>query len=159
MIIAFVGLFFLASVESSLAILREQIVEADAALKLALAGSNETAVAAASQSNIPVIGQAVLGFILPWILAMVAIPLEMLLDSSRHVFAALATSVLQIAAAIAGAIAHATRAIFQILPNLYDVYVSIPLRIERSFRGGEEPHKSAVAHTAATPVDSRGMAR
>ena len=32
------GLFFLASVESSLAILREQIVEAEAALKLSLAG-------------------------------------------------------------------------------------------------------------------------
>jgi hypothetical protein len=36
--VAVAALFFLASVESSLAILREKIVEADAALKLALAG-------------------------------------------------------------------------------------------------------------------------
>jgi hypothetical protein len=155
LIISFLGLFFLASVESSLAILREQIVAADAALKLALAGTNETVVAEASQSSIPVIGQAVLGFILPWILAMVAIPIEMLLDSSRHVFAWLATLCLQAVGAVAGAIGHAMRAIFQILPNLYDVYVSIPLRIERSFRGEVRPAPGAKASTA---VDSRGMA-
>ena len=154
LVIAFLGLFFLAAVESSLAILREQIVEADAALKLALAGSNEAAVAEASQSSIPVVGQAVLGFILPWILAMVAIPIEMLLDSGRHVIAALATAFLATVGAVAAAVAHATKATFQILPNLYDVYVSIPLRIERSFRG-EEP---APAAKASTPVDSRGMA-
>jgi hypothetical protein len=156
LVISFVGLFFLAGVESSLAILREQIVAADAALKLALAGSNETVVAAASQSRIPVIGQAVLGFILPWILAMVAIPIEMLLDSSRHVLAWLATLVLQVVGAAAGAIGHGMRALFQILPNLYDVYVSIPLRIERSFRGQERPVPGA---EVAESVESRGIAR
>ena len=51
-------------------------------------------VSEASTSRIPVIGQAVLGFVLPWILAMVAIPLEMLLDSGRHVVAALAAGLL-----------------------------------------------------------------
>ena len=80
--------------ESSLAILREKIVEADAVLKLALADSTEAVVSEASNSRIPVIGQAVLGFVLPWILAMVAIPLEMLLDSGRHVVAALAAGLL-----------------------------------------------------------------
>ena len=45
---ALLSLFFLASVESSLAILREQIVEADAALKLALAGAETTALGKAS---------------------------------------------------------------------------------------------------------------
>ena len=44
----------------------------------------------ASASWIPVAGQAALGFVLPWILAMVAIPLEMLLDSARHVLSSLA---------------------------------------------------------------------
>jgi len=156
LVISFVGLFFLAGVESSLAILREQIVEADAALKLALAGSNEIIVAEASQSQIPVIGQAVLGFVLPWILAMVAIPLEMLLDSSRHVLAWIATLVLQATAALAGAIAHGVKATFGILPNLYDVYVSIPLRIERSLRGEDEPELNGAP--AGTPVDSRGVA-
>jgi hypothetical protein len=139
--IAFAGLFFLAAVESSLAILREQIVEADAALKLALAGSAETAVAKASQSRIPVIGQAVLGFILPWILAMVAIPLEMLLDSGRHVFAAVVAGALALTGALLSAVGHVLHTIFQMLPNLYDVYVAVPLRIERWLRRDEEPDR------------------
>ena len=65
--------------------LRESIAEADSALKLSLSGEETRVVAETASSQIPVIGQAVLGFVLPWILAMVAIPLEMLLDSGRHV--------------------------------------------------------------------------
>lgn len=157
LIISFLGLFFLAAVESSLAILREQIVEADAALKLALAGSGTTAVIEASQSRIPVIGQAVLGFILPWILAMVAIPLEMLLDSSRHVGASLVTGVLSLAAGLSAAFAHGARTLFGILPNLYDVYVSIPLRIERAIRD-EDPADPKPGGRTRRTVDSQGVA-
>jgi len=156
LVISFLGLFFLASVESSLAILREQIVEADAALKLALAGSAETVVARASESRIPVIGQAVLGFILPWILAMVAIPLEMLLDSGRHVAASLAAVCLGGLAALAGGVAHGVRAVFQMLPHLYDVYVSVPLRIERAWRGEDEPEPEE--RLASRRAGSRGVA-
>ena len=68
--LAFFGLLFLACVESSLAVLREQIVEADAALKLSLASGEGNVVAAASTSKIPVIGQATLGFVLPWVLTL-----------------------------------------------------------------------------------------
>jgi hypothetical protein len=136
--LALCGLFFLASVESSLAILREKIVEADAVLKLALADSTEAVVSEASTSRIPVIGQAVLGFILPWILAMVAIPLEMLLDSGRHVVAALAAGLISAFGNLARVLSHATRSVFSMLPNLYDVYISIPLRIERALRGQDE---------------------
>jgi hypothetical protein len=157
LIVSFLGLFFLASVESSLAILREQIVEADAALKLALAGSADIAVVAASQSRIPVVGQAVLGFILPWILAMVAIPLEMLLDSSRHVVAALVTGALSLTAGLSAAVAHGVKTVFGILPNLYDVYVSIPLRIERSFRDDDPLDPKPGARTRRA-VDSQGAA-
>ncbi|MBW2275020.1 MAG: hypothetical protein JRG96_17275 [Deltaproteobacteria bacterium] len=154
--LAFAGLFFLASVESSLAILREQIVEADAVLKLALAGSAEALVVDASQSRIPVIGQAVLGFTLPWILAMVAIPLEMLLDSGRHVVAALAAAGLGAFAALAGSLAHVLGSLFAILPSAYDVYVSIPLRIEGMIRGEDvdfeyEASARRMAGKGATP--------
>lgn len=156
--IAFLGLLFLASVESSLAILREQIVEADAALKLALAGDagrSASVVAEASQSRIPVIGQAVLGFILPWILAMVAIPIEMLIDSSRHVLAWGTSLFLQAIGGLASGLAHGVKAGFGILPNLYDAYVAIPLRIERSLRGEDEPAPPARPGRRA---DSRGVA-
>ena len=80
--LAVFGLLFLSAVESSLAILREQIVAADAALKLALASEQTRVVQSASESSIPIVGQAVLGFVLPWVLALVAVPLEMLLPLS-----------------------------------------------------------------------------
>jgi len=132
--IALFGLFFLAAVESSLAVLREQIVEADAALKLALAGAEDAAVLDASRSKIPVIGQAVLGFILPWIMATVAIPLEMLLDSGRHVLASILSLLIAGLGHVARTLAHAAKALFQMLPNVYDIYIAIPLRIEALVR-------------------------
>jgi hypothetical protein len=135
--VALGGLFFLSAVESSLAVLREVIVEADAALKLALAGE-ASPVAQASTSPIPVVGQAVLGFVLPWILALVAIPLEMLLDSGRHVATVLVALVLSALGALARVGAHAVRIVSGVLPNLYDAYVSIPLRLEKALRERRE---------------------
>ncbi len=133
------GLFFLASVESSLAILREQIVEADAALKLALAASGSQAVTQVSSSMIPVVGQAVLGFVLPWILAMVAIPLEMLIDSGRHVATALTVLLLHGFGHVARVVGHAANYLTKVLFHLYDVYIAIPVRIERLVRNGKQP--------------------
>jgi len=145
------ALFCLASVESSLAILREQIAEADAALKLALAGETGRLVSEASSSRIPVLGQAVLGFVLPWVLAMVAVPLEMLLDSGRFVLAGLAVIALHVFAQLAhvcGRIAAHTSAL---LASLYDVYIAVPLRLESWVQGrrrGDDRPLRAPLHDA-----------
>lgn len=136
------ALFFLASVESSLAVLREHIVEADAALKLALAGDAGRAVGEASTSRIPVVGQAVLGFVLPWVLALVAVPLEMLLDSGRHVLAGLGVFLLHALGNVARIAGRVAGQLAAILASLYDVYIAVPLRIEgwaRSRRDWEDP--------------------
>jgi len=130
------GLFFLAGVESSLAVLREHIVEADAALKLSLAGDGGRIVQSASESAIPVVGQAVLGFILPWVMALVAIPLEMLLDSGRHVAGSVGVIVLRVLSAIAGGAAHVLRHATGLVTSAYDVWIAIPLRIEALIGGG-----------------------
>ncbi len=132
------GLFFLSGVEGSLAILREQIVEADAALKLSLAGEESRIVDSASQSRIPVVGQAVLGFILPWVLALVAVPLEMLLDSGRHVAGSVAVLFLRVLQAILSGFASFVHHLTNIMINIYDVYVSVPLRIEGWVRGARD---------------------
>ncbi len=137
--VSLTGLFFLSGVEASLAVLREQIVAADAALKLALAGQGSAVVALPVDSKIPVIGQAALGFVLPWILAMVAIPLEMLLDSGRHVVAASSVLLLQALGNLVRCVGGALTSIQAALPAIYDVYVAIPLRIERLVRGNDEP--------------------
>ncbi len=148
------GLFFLASVESSLAVLREQIVEAEAALKLSLAGEEGRLVQSASDSMIPVVGQAVLGFILPWVMALVAVPLEMLLDSGRHVLASLAVVTLRAIAAASGAGAHVARHLTGLMTSFYDVYVAIPLRIESMVRGGRPEAGRGRRESGSTATES-----
>lgn len=128
------ALLFLSSVESSLAVLREQIAAADVALKLALSGEGSRIVARASASKIPVVGQAVLGFVLPWILALVAVPLEMLLDSGRHVLASLGVLFLHVLGSLSQMLGRIVQHASQILTSLVDVYVAVPLRIERWIR-------------------------
>ena len=137
--------------ESSLAILREQIVEADAALKIALAGES-AAITTASQSKIPVIGQAVLGFVLPWVLAMVAIPLEMLLDSGRHVLASAGVVLLAIVGHVSRVAGRVIGQAVGLLASFYDVYIAVPLRIETWMRGRANGHG---ADTTAQPRPSR----
>ena len=152
------GLFFLASVESSLAVLRERLAEGDAALKLALAGEESRLVARASTSWIPVVGQAALGFVLPWILALVAIPLEMLLDSTRHVLSSLAVLALEAAGQLLRVFAHTALALTSMAESLYDVYIGIPLRIERAMRSDGERGPRGSGGTRG-PVATEGRAR
>jgi len=136
------GLLFLACVESSLAVLRESIAEADAALRLSLAGPEAQTVTRASASQIPVVGQAVLGFVLPWILAMVAIPLELLLDSGRHVASTLVVLMLQGLSLVGRAGAHSATKLAAMLAAVYEIYVAIPTKLERSLRArGQEPEE------------------
>ena len=142
LVVALAGLFLLAAVEASLAILREQLLEADKALALALSGTpirGKEAVAAPLLSRIPMIGQAVLGFILPWILAMIAVPLEMLVESGRHVVGrALALAVRGLGASLR-VFAHLFRYLTAAAEQAYDIYVIIPLQIERLARSKGEP--------------------
>ncbi|TMA32228.1 MAG: hypothetical protein E6J87_13495 [Deltaproteobacteria bacterium] len=137
------GLFFLAGVESSLAVLRESIAEADSALKMSLSGE-ERVVAETASSHIPVIGQAVLGFVLPWILAMVAIPLEMLLDSGRHVVATILVLTLQGVGVLGRAGAHTATKLAAMLVAVYEIYVSIPTKIEHTVRNSGRGHDEAI---------------
>ena len=137
-IVALTGLALLAAIEASLAILREQLLEADKALALALAGEavrGKESVAAPLLSRIPVIGQAVLGFILPWILAMIAVPLEMLVESGRHVIGRVLVLLVRGLGAVLRLLGHAMRYLVAALAHAYDIYVIIPLQVERLVRG------------------------
>ena len=121
-------------------------VAADAALKHSLAGEAGAVVSVAADSSIPMIGQAVLGFVLPWLLALVAIPLEMLLDSGRHVMAQLSVFFLHFVGGTVRVLGHAVCSLVAALPSLYDVYIAIPLRIERLWR---DPDEDVVAYAEA----------
>ena len=135
--VALAGLALLAAIEASLAILREQLLEADKALALALAGEvvkGKESVAAPLLSRIPVIGQAVLGFILPWILAMIAVPLEMLVESGRHVVGRALVLLVRGAGFLFRVAAHGVRYLTAALAHAYDIYIIVPLQLERMVR-------------------------
>lgn len=98
------------------------------------------------------VAEQILGFVLPFVVALAAVPLDTLLDSGRHAGVALAAWLMSGAAALAFLLARATRALANVLPSVYDVYVSVPLRIERWLArppragGLTRPHtRSAVA--------------
>lgn len=90
--IALVFLTVLAGVESSLAFIRDQIIADNEALRQTLAGLGNTL---RPTSNIPSIGQMVLGFLLPFTLTFVAIPLESFISSSRAVIGIVSAGILR----------------------------------------------------------------
>lgn len=122
------GLFFLASVEAALAVLREHIAETNAATTQALAGKAVTE-GSGGDSQITVIGQATLGFVLPWILAMVAVPLEMLIESSQHVLSKLLILVIMMIGYLIGILGHILNTIMKAVIHIYDAYIIIPTQI------------------------------
>jgi hypothetical protein len=145
LVVALGGLFMLACIECSLAILREQIVESGTALKQSLAGISAKAIADPATSRIPVIGQAVLGFVLPWILAMVAVPLETLIATGGHIALAVTAGVLALVGTISRLLAHGCRYLVEGLRHLYDIYIVLPLQIERIATGGMRQGMAATA--------------
>lgn len=128
------GLLFLGSVEAALAVLREHIAEANAATAQALAGEAIEAVSG-GDSRITVIGQATLGFVLPWILAMVAVPLEMLIESSQHVLNKLLILLVNLFGYLIGLIGHLVQIIIKTIIHIYDAYVIIPTQIGNLIKG------------------------
>jgi len=90
--ISLILLTVLAGIESSLAFMRDRIATDMEALRLSLAGVEQTAQA---KSIIPMIGQMVMGFIFPFVLAFVAIPFESFIKSFRTVIGLLAAGLLR----------------------------------------------------------------
>ncbi|MDH3386300.1 MAG: hypothetical protein OEN02_00220 [Gammaproteobacteria bacterium] len=128
------GLLFLSTVEASLAVLRENLAEAKTALDISLAGESAATVDKVN-SKITLIGQALLGFVLPWILAVIAIPLEMFIEASQHAFAKMYTLLITLLCHLANAIAFLIEGFFNILVHLFDIYIIIPTQISNLFTG------------------------
>jgi len=146
--VSFTILFILAGVEVALAVMRDQIIAADVALKRGLGGA-ETAAAVELGwvGNIPVAGQMILGFILPFALAFVAIPLEYFIYSARTVLGALLVSILRTGAFILRVGAGVIRHLAMTVAKLYDAVIFLPLLVERLVRArnGAAPRAETAA--------------
>jgi len=142
--VAVLGLFFLSSIEASLAILREQIVGAETALRQSLAGATpEAGEGGSAVSQIPLIGQAVLGFVLPWILALVAIPLETFVETMGTAAISVFAPLLQAIGTVCRLLGHALSSLVRLGQGLYDVYIAIPIQLQKLARRIPLPRRAA----------------
>jgi hypothetical protein len=117
----------LAGVESALAFMRDRIASDMEALRQTLAGVEQTV---HTGSKIPTIGQMIMGFILPFALTFVAIPLESFISSARTVLGTMAAGLLRIIAfllRLSGNIVYYTG---KLVAALYDLIIFPPLWLE-----------------------------
>src|SRR5437764_1770635 len=132
--IAFTLLVTLAGVEAALALMRDMLI----ADKQALLQSLSTVQPIATDGwvgRIPTAGQMLLGFILPFALAFIAIPLESLIHSARSVGGVLLTALVRSLALVLRVTGQAVRQASRVLIRLYDVAIVVPLPAERIVKG------------------------
>ena len=128
---AFGLLVTLAGIEAALALMRDMLIADKAALLQSLATVQQHQPNDGVLARIPTLGQMLLGFILPFALAFVAIPLESFVASARTVGGA-ALVVLARGAAFALRLAgNLVRSLSRVVITLYDVVIVLPLLVER----------------------------
>ncbi len=131
MIVTITILTILATIEASLAYMRDLLALDREALRQSLAGIEAAGAVDAQFRWIPSVGQMIMGFILPFALAFIAIPLESFIHSLRTVLGSLVIGglrALRVIIRMAGGLANHTS---QVLINLYDLVIMIPLSLER----------------------------
>jgi len=121
-------LLVLACVEASLAYMRDLLAADREALTQALSGVQ----AAKPEFRwIPSVGQMVMGFILPFALTFVAIPLESFVHSSRSVLGALLAGLLRGLAFVCRLGGSTVHHLGSVLVTVYDLCIFVPLRVEQ----------------------------
>lgn len=153
MIASLVFLTILAAIESSLALMRDMLIADKTSLMRDLA-SIAPAASDGVLTSIPMIGQMVMGFVLPFALAFVAIPFENMVHSLRTVagvFLVQSMRGLGVLFKFAGLL---FKRLATVLEMAYDVTIVVPLMVERwvvAMRTGP----SAVAEEAELPKQRR----
>jgi hypothetical protein len=123
----FAILFVLASIEASLAYMRDMLAADRSALTQTLAGG----VAQRPEFMwIPAIGQMVMGFILPFALTFVAIPLESFVHTGRIVAGQLTAGLLRVVAFMVQLVGLSAEYVGKAVKDVYDMVVFLPLKVE-----------------------------
>jgi len=129
--IALTLLVTLAGIEAALALMRDMLIADKQALLQSLASAQQAAPADPLLSRIPTAGQMLLGFILPFALAFVAVPLESFVYSARTVGGATLVMIVRVTAFVLRILGNAIRQLCKVLVTLYDVLIVLPLLVER----------------------------
>ncbi|HSC95685.1 MAG TPA: hypothetical protein VLC73_12005 [Burkholderiales bacterium] len=137
--ISLVLLVTLATVEAALALMRDVLIADKQALLQSLSAAAPAATSDSWVGRIPMAGQMVLGFILPFALAFVAIPLESFIHSARNIGGSLFADLVRILGFVLRVLGNLVRHLARALLHFYDLLVVLPLMVEhlvRALRGG-----------------------
>jgi len=141
-------LFFLACVEAGLAFMREMLMEDAAATRAILRGGEGGEVIQNAHLWITTAAQMGMGFVLPFALMFVAIPLETFVHSLRTVMGLAGVGMLRVIAWFLRLFGNMVRFMSNGLIQLYDLIIFAPLWIERTIRA-RQSGKSGAADTAS----------
>jgi hypothetical protein len=154
--IAFTLLLTLAGIEAALALMRDMLIADKQALMQSLATTAHAAAAGDSWlARIPTIGQIVLGFILPFALAFVAIPLESFIASARTVGGAVLVIAMRVLAVLLRLAGSFVRQLARLLVTLYDILIVVPLLVERLVRDRRAPESNPNPHVSGLEAVER----
>jgi hypothetical protein len=129
-------LLTLAGVEAALALMRDMLIADKAALLQSLATVQQHAAPDGWVAKIPTAGQMLLGFILPFALAFVAVPLESFIASARTVLGATFVALTQGVALGLRLLATVVRSLARLVITFYDIVIVLPLLVERLVKRG-----------------------
>jgi hypothetical protein len=142
--IALALLVTLAGVEAALALMRDMLISDKQALLQSLS-SVQAMPNDPWLGRIPTAGQMLLGFILPFALAFIAIPLESLIHSARTVGGVALWALVRALALLLRIGGQALRQASRVLIRLYDVAIVLPLLAERFARRTRRPGRRGAA--------------
>jgi len=152
-------LFFLACVEAGLAFMREILMEDDAAMKALLREGEASAIVGNSYLWITTAAQMGMGFILPFALMFVAIPLESFVQSMRTVLGVVGVASLRGFAWLLRLVGNISRFTGLTIIHIYDLIIFAPLWIEKQIKDKKQPEENNKEFEADKTVNIRGIAQ
>jgi hypothetical protein len=142
--ITFTILFLLASVEAGLAYMREVLLHDELATSALLRGDVATT-ASNEYLWITTVAQMGMGFILPFALTFVAIPLETFVHSMRTVLGLVGIAMLRTVSLVLRLLGNAALYLGALLEQIYDLPLFVPLWLEQRMARNESSNRSALS--------------
>jgi hypothetical protein len=158
--ITFAILLLMASIEAGLAYMREVLLQDELATNSLLRGDTTSMVN--QHLWITTAAQMGMGFILPFALVFVAIPLETFVHSLRTVMGLIAIAVLRVLALLLRILGNGARHLGTLTQQIYDLLLFVPLWIETrmAMAAAEEAAEEAAdlnSHAAAETWQEQGV--
>ena len=150
MFVTFFILAILASIEASLAYMRDLLALDREALQQSLVNAGAVGGVVEAQFRwIPSMGQMVMGLILPFALAFIAIPLESFIHSLRIVLGLIAIGLLRALRVVLRIVGGFAQHLSKMMVYLFDLFIMLPIGIEQLIKN----RQAAASKSESADVD------